>query len=212
MTTRAQLAPAIYICACGAEARNKLGMGLPKGWHERKVMKAFQAEPETVILCEDCARFEAALASYEGPARFNAIPGTDADTGPELVEGRTHGNDSAVDDAEGVAEQQRPSRSGVGSLRRNLWKITLIFHTDKGTVETTLHLGAPSPLDAAQLLPAMLPAQRKAELVSVIVTPAPLDISQTPPIRPSGLAGVDMGGLMTRQTIPNQPTKGEHHG
>jgi len=141
------MTPDIYICDCGQEANVPTGNGLPAGWISKQVRGVMG--PRTVVMCTACSEFEDILV----PTSF------DGD--------RTHDNSSAIND-----EELRPIPRCTGKALP-LWQISLIFNSEKGAVESTVIVRAENPIVAMNVVE-LIDRFRMAELVSIVVTPAPL--------------------------------------
>ena len=146
----------IYTCICEREGVGTVGVP-PVGW--RMVTRSTDIWGDTPQ-CPDCIAFAASVSAAE----------------PD----RTHDSSSAVNDDEPAVIALRayhPDNIKRPAARiGNLWQATLIFHDDKGVVESKGIIAAPNPLDASDLLRAMVPSYRIADLVSIIITPPPVNV------------------------------------
>lgn len=140
-----------YICHCTRQANVAAhDPAMPAGWELRTVRKFDGGSFETA-LCDDCVAFENSLSPAE----------------VDILDGRSHDSSSAIND--------EPAKILGCTKSHRLWQIRLIFHSDKGAVESTVLLAAENPVAAAKILP-MISRHRMDELVSIIITPAPVDV------------------------------------
>lgn len=102
---------------------------------------------------------------------------------------RTHDSTSAIDDEPSEQKTVRTEPVEVPSFgtKPRFYKVTLTFHTDKGAVISDLIIAAANAKEAAKIIDAVDPFH-SGELVSIIITPAPLDAYLTtvphPAVRP----------------------------
>lgn len=130
----------------------------------------------SAVACPDCKTTVALHAS--STSQFD--PEQEARTHePKTTEGDPT---SAIDDE---PAQPKPSADGKWELtpgkhwrgtgqKNRFYKVTLTFHTDKGAVISDLIIAASNAAEAAKIIDAVDPFH-SGELVSIIITPAPLD-------------------------------------
>jgi hypothetical protein len=157
----------LYACTCEREAITPVAAGLPAGWELRDIRK-FDGGTYQMPLCPDCVAFEASLSPAEA----------------QYLGERTHDNSSAVDDETppavwpifGLHEQDAVVALKPVKTKYRLWQATLTFHTDKGATESKVIVGADDSAQAVQMALATVDPMRRAELVSIHITPAPLSV------------------------------------
>lgn len=152
-----------YICTrCDIQRHTPVGFGLPNGWQMARYRPASQNEFGIGPCCTDCLPTILALQSDQ----------------------RTHDSTSAIDDEPseqktvrtepvGLEEEATPQQPSFGTKPR-FYKVTLTFHTDMGAVISDLIIAAANAKEAAKIIDAVDPFH-SGDLVSIIITPAPLD-------------------------------------
>jgi hypothetical protein len=170
----------LYACTCEREAVTPVGAGLPAGWELRDIPK-FDGGTYQMPLCPGCVAFEASLspaeAQYLGERTHDNSSAVDDETPPAVwpIFG-LHASDMGADAAavKPVPNRATPIRTAKTGYR--LWQATLTFHTDKGAAESKVIVGADDSAQAVHMALATIDPMRRAELVSIHITPAPLGV------------------------------------
>lgn len=141
-----------YVCTiCTTEGLSARCDGLPIGWKKQKIRVPENLCWENAILCPDCIAFQGQRE-------------------------RTHDSSSAInDDPPTPAAPEISAFARITPPRERKWHITVLFHTDKGVVESGSTVIAPNPLAAIDELQVVW--SRLHEMFSITVTPAPLEVN-----------------------------------